>query len=272
MTGLTLTVTEAPRQRLDLSELLPERLAGLDPAAIAAIELPCGNRRLRLGDLCAIAPGDPADLCIHSSDAKIDYVGRGMTSGRVTVEGDVGAYAGLGMRGGHLIVKGHAGAFAGAAMHDGVMEIDGNAGDFLGSGLPGERRGMAGGFIFLRGDAGNRAADRQRRGIIVIEGNAGDYLGTRMIAGTTIVLGKSGAWSGYAMKRGTLLMADQPIRIPPGFVDCGVHELVFLRLLIAALRDRSARLAAAAALFKQVRRFAGDASAASKGEILIAGG
>jgi formylmethanofuran dehydrogenase subunit C len=272
MSGLTLTMTEALRQRFDMSQLLPERLADLDPVAIAAIELPCGNSRLRLGDVFAITPGDPADLCIHSRGAKLDYVGRGMTSGRLTVEGDVGAHAGLGMRGGHLAIKGHAGAFAGAAMRDGVMEIGGNAGDFLGSGLPGERRGMTGGFIFLRGDAGNRAADRQRRGIILIEGNAGDYLGARMVAGTTIVLGKCGAWSGYAMKRGTLLLADQPLRIPPGFGDCGVHELVFLRVLIAALRDRSARLAAAAALFKQVRRFAGDASAAGKGEILLAGG
>src|SRR5262249_37647530 len=185
----TLTVRHPPRQSLDLSPLLPERLAGLDAAAVGALELLCGNRRLRVDTVFEVGASEAAELRIRNRGARLDHVGRGMAGGRLIVEGEAGAYAGLGMTGGHLTIQGDAGAFAGAAMQEGVLEIAGNAGDFLGGGLPGERRGMAGGLILVRGDAGNRAGDRQRRGTILIEGRAGDYLGARMVAGTTIRLG-----------------------------------------------------------------------------------
>jgi formylmethanofuran dehydrogenase subunit C len=273
MSGLTLTVRHPPRQRLDLSPLLPERLTGLDRAAVGGIELACGNRRLRVDTVFEVDAGDAGELHIRNRGARLDYVGRGMASGRVVVEGEAGAYAGLAMTGGHLEIRGNAGAFAGAAMRGGILEIAGNAGDFLGGGLPGERRGMAGGLILVRGDAGARAGDRQRRGTILIEGRAGDYLGARMVAGTTVVLGgEVGVYPGFAMKRGTILLFGGAHRLLPTFADCGVHELGFLSLLAAALRPHSRGLAEVLPRLAQVQRLVGDAGAAGKGEILFARG
>src|SRR5262249_56412699 len=86
---------QEPAGRVDLSPLLPEPLAGLSPAAIAAIALPCGNRPLAAGELFDIADGDAADLVIAGGSDRLDQVGSGMTGGRITVEGEVGASAGL---------------------------------------------------------------------------------------------------------------------------------------------------------------------------------
>jgi formylmethanofuran dehydrogenase subunit C len=272
MSGFSLTVTRPPRQRLDLSPLLPEHLAAMMPEAVAAIPLACGNRRLRVDEVFAVAPAEGPALVIRNQGARLDLLGSAMTGGELVLEGDAGAYAGLAMSGGRLTIRGPAGPFAGAAMQGGILEIGGNAGDWLGGGLPGERRGMTGGLILLRGDAGRRAADRQRRGVILIEGNAGDFLGARMVAGTTIVLGEGvGRYPGFAMKRGTLLLRHAGRRMLPTFADAGRQELGFLRLLAKYLTPHSARYAAAAPHFTALHRFVGDAASGGKGEILAAG-
>jgi formylmethanofuran dehydrogenase subunit C len=269
MSGWLLTVTRQPRQRLDLSPLLPERLVGESEDSIAAIALACGNRALRVDEVFDIAPGDHEGLIIRNRGARLDKVGCAMTKGELRVEGDAGAYAGLAMSGGRLTIHGDAGPFAGAALRGGILEITGNAGDWLGGGLPGERRGTSGGLILVRGDAGHRAADRQRRGIILIEGKAGDFLAARMVAGTTIVLGEAGPYPGFAMKRGSLVFGGSAIRLLPGFADAGLHELGFLRLLSAYLAPHSAKFAALASRLASLRRFVGDAAAGGKGEILV---
>ena len=91
MSGLTLTLRQPPPGRVDLSPLLPERLAGLSPAAIGAIALACGNRPLGAGELFDVAAGDAGDLVIAGGSDRLDHVGSGMTGGRITVEGAVGA-------------------------------------------------------------------------------------------------------------------------------------------------------------------------------------
>ncbi|WP_119461625.1 formylmethanofuran dehydrogenase subunit C [Rhodospirillaceae bacterium SYSU D60014] len=270
MSGLALTLRDPPRQRLDLSPLTPDRLAGLDEAAIAAIELISGNQRLRVGDLFAIAIGDPADLSIRNACDKLDFIGRAMTDGTITVEGDAGAYVGLGLRGGRIHVRGGVGPWAGAEMHRGVIEIDGDAGDFTAGAVPGETKGMRGGLVIVRGNAGHRAGDRMRRGILVIEGSVGSHAGSRMIAGTVAVLGAAvGPYPGFGMKRGSLILSSAPERPSPTFADCGAHDLGFLKLLPQAVGDRSSRLAELWAMPPRVRRFAGDLAAGGMGEILI---
>ena len=269
MSALTLSLKAPPRQRLDSSPLLPERLAGLDMGAIARIELASGNRGLPVGDLFDIAAGDPAELRLEGGCDRLDYIGRDMTAGRIVVEGDAGAYLGLGMTGGALRVHGTVGAWAAAEMRGGEIEIDGAAGDFLGGALPGSMRGMGGGLVVLRGAAGARAGDRMRRGVIVVEGALGPYAGSRMIAGTLAACGPSvGPCPGFAMTRGSLILCAAPQHILPTFADCGGHDLGFLRLLGRALAGRCRGLAWLAD-GARVRRLAGDAAAGGKGEILI---
>jgi formylmethanofuran dehydrogenase subunit C len=266
---LTLTLRAPPPQRVDLSALLPERLAGMSAAAIAGLPLPSGNGTIAAGDLFAIAPGDAADLVIAGDAARLDFIGHGMASGRITVDGPAGAHAGQAMRGGTLAVAGDAGPWAGAAMAGGLLIIGGNGGERLGGAPPAALTGMSGGLIVVRGGAGRRTGDRQRRGVILVEGDLGDGAGARMLAGTLIGLGASGRNPGAGMKRGTLLLAAPPSALLPSFADAGRHELGFLRLLLRYLDGHSAKLAALAALWTNPRRLVGDRAGGGKGEILL---
>jgi formylmethanofuran dehydrogenase subunit C len=266
----TLTLRQPPPRRVDLSPLLPERLAGLSPDAIAAIELPSGNRPIAVGTLFDVAAGDAETLVIRGGSDRFDCIGQAMASGRITVEGDVGAYVGMAMTGGEIRVAGNAGLGAAMMMRDGLLVIEGDAGDFLGGTLPGEMRGMRGGLAIVRGNAGQRVGDRMRRGILLVEGDIGAYAGARLLAGTVIGLGRSGAYPGLDMKRGTLLLAEAPELLLPSFADCGRHELGFLSLLFAHLRPHSQRLATLVPRLGAPRRWAGDLAAGGKGEILVA--
>jgi len=270
VSALVLTLKEAPRQRVDMSPLVPERLQATRGSDIARIALASGNRAIPLGDLFEIEPGDANEIVIRGTCGRFDFIGAGMRAGSLTVEGDAGACLGHGMRGGRLRVTGSAGPWAGAAMRGGVVEIGGDAGDFLGGALPGDMLGMRGGFVAVRGGAGERAGDRMRRGVIVIDGDTGAYAGARMIAGTLVALGgEVGPYPGYGMKRGTLWLRNPPRRSLPTFADNGWHELGFLRVLRGALARIQSGSRSLEELGLRVRRFVGDAAYGGKGEILV---
>jgi formylmethanofuran dehydrogenase subunit C len=270
VSGLVLTLREAPRQRIDLSPLTPDRLSGLDDQAIANVPVTCGNRRVPLGDVFAIAGGDPADLRLVGDCSRCDRIGAGMTRGTIAVDGDAGAYLGLQMQGGAIRVGGNVGIGAATEMQGGTVEIDGRAGDLLGGALPGSMRGMGGGVVVVRGAAGDRVGDRMRRGTIIVEGGAGAYAASRMIAGTIVVLGTTvGAYPAFGMRRGSLILRARPERPLSTFGDCGRHDFGFLSLLWRSLRGRSRRLDELATGATTVRRLAGDRTVGGKGEILL---
>jgi formylmethanofuran dehydrogenase subunit C len=269
VSGLTLTLRTAPRQRVDASALLPETLAGMTPGAIAALTLPSGNGTIAVGDLFAIEAGDASELVIAGDASRLDFIGCGMTSGRIAVDGPAGAHAGQAMRGGTLAIAGDAGPWAGAAMAGGLLTIGGSAGDRLGGAPPAALRGMSGGLIVVRGAAGARAGDRQRRGVILVEGDLDGAAGARMLAGTLIGLGAAGPNPGAEMKRGTLILAAPPAAVLPSFADSGRHELAFLRLLFRYLEGHSAKLAGLAAHWSNPRRLVGDRAGGGQGEILL---
>ena len=270
MSGLVLTLRETPQQRVDLSPVIPDRLMALDGGSIASVGLTCGNQQIGLADLFTVTAGDPADLRLIGDCSRCDGIGAGMTRGTMTIEGDTGAYLGLQMQGGAIRVHGNVGMAAATEMQAGLIEIDGNAGDLLGGALAGNMKGMAGGLVVVRSNAGDRIGDRMRRGTIVVEGNAGAYAASRMIAGTVVVLGTTvGAYPGFGMKRGSLILCSQPERKLPTFSDCGRHDLGFLRLLWRHLRGHSPRLDERATGPATVRRLAGDHAVGGKGEILL---
>lgn len=267
MTAITFILQGTPDQRLDLSGLTPERLAGLSEAEIAAI--PVGSRREKLpaGAVFRIAPGRTDDVRLVGVTAACDRIGERLSAGAVTVEGDAGAYAGRGMTGGTLTIKGAAGPWAGARMAGGRLEIEGSAGEFLGGAMPGEMQGMLGGVIVVRGDAGPRAGDRMRRGLIVIEGRAGDYAGSRMIAGTLAALGGAGDWPGYQLRRGTIVVGGEVGAWTPTFLDCGLQDLTVARLVGRTIEAQGSRAGAERLAAGALRRFAGDMAVLGKGEI-----
>lgn len=267
MNALTFTLRGSPPHSVNLSPLIPDRLEGLNKAAIENITL--GGRGLQVADLFAVSGDGAQQMIIRNSSGRFTGIGSGMTQGTITIEGDCGAYAGLGMRGGRIIVTGNAGPFAGSGMTAGGIEIRGDAGDFLGGALPGDKQGMRGGIIVVHGNAGDRAADRMRRGLILVGGNAGAYCGARMLAGTVLVSGRVGMMPGFALKRGTVLLARQPPELPATFQDSGEHALLFLTLLERELGRESERYARFLPLGNRVRRYCGDLANGGTGEILV---
>ncbi len=264
---MTFSLRDAPAQRLDLSPLTPQNLAGKSVAEIASLELQTTRVRVTAGDVFRIREGDPGAILIEGGSARLDRVGMGVSAGSIRIEGEVGVEAGRLMSGGQLIIRGDAGPFAGSGMKGGTLIIDGDAGERLGGPLSGETVGMSGGVLHVRGEAGERAGDRLRRGVILIEGRAGAYAGSRMIAGTLAIGGEAGDLPGYLMGRGTILLGRGATLLSPTFGDCGEYELVAARLLAGYIAQTSAKLAD---LFRRpLRRLAGDLAALGKGEILL---
>ena len=270
MKPLVFALDRRPDQRLDLSQLVPDLLGGKRAAEIRNIELQTTRSRVTVGDAFRLTMGDPRFIRIEGACDRLDRIGQGMTGGEIVVEGDVGTQAGRLMRGGRLTINGGAGPFAASAISGGLIEILGAAGDRLGGPLAGEMAGMRGGVVIVRGNAGERAGDRMRRGTIIVEGRAGAYAGSRMIAGTLIVHRKAGSFPGYLMRRGTIVLGEGSDELAPTFVDCGVHDLVAMRLMAAYIARHSPRLAR---VFRNpLRRLAGDMAVLGKGETFLAVG
>ncbi|OUR65712.1 formylmethanofuran dehydrogenase subunit C [Methylophaga sp. 42_25_T18] len=269
MSALTFTLKNAPAQRIDCSPLTPDALADKSAAEIAALELVIGNSSARVDSLFEISGEDSTNIQIENSTDKLDFVGHNMTSGRISVAGNVGAYLGHFMEGGELEVTGNSGIYTGCEMKDGQIKVNGNTGDFVGGARPGYKNGMTGGTVIITGNSGDRTGDHMRRGMILIEGNAGNYCGTRMVSGTIAVLGSVGSHLGYAMKRGTLLLTQQPTQgISANFNDCGSHTLAFLPLMLASFKKLDSKFASLES-FSRVQRYAGDLGGIGMGEILV---
>jgi formylmethanofuran dehydrogenase subunit C len=268
MNDLTFTLKHRPDQRVDMSLLVCQKLANMEPAEIASLTLQNGKRKIRVDELFSITGSDAQNILIKNSFGKLDFIGKELDGGRIKIEGDAGAYLGLGMKSGAINVSGNADIYAGCEMKNGYLEIAGNAGDFLGAALPGNKMGMKGGTILVKGNAGERVGDHMRRGNILIEGNAGDYCGSRMTAGTIAVMGQTVRYLGFAMRRGTLLLWNQPI-LSASFNDCGAHTLAFLPILFASFKKLNSRFSDASAVFNRVQRYVGDMSEMGRGEVLV---
>lgn len=266
MKPLTLVLKAKPAQRLDLSPLLPHLLADKSIAEIAAIDIATTKEKVTVGDIFTVRAGDAEEIRFEGGSERFDGIGRGLKSGSIKVDGDVGMEAGRSMSGGTLAISGSAGPYAGSAMSGGRIEIAGDVGDFLAAPREGEMLGMSGGMLIVRGSAGLRPGDRLRRGTIVIEGATGDCPGSRMIAGTLVILGRCGAHPGYLMKRGTIGLAKPPA-LGATFVDSGQFASSFPAVFSRLFEPESR---GAAKFFKaKLRRFSGDMAALGKGEIYV---
>jgi formylmethanofuran dehydrogenase subunit C len=256
-----------PDQRVNLSRLIPDNLSGTSQKEVESWQIGTTRHVIKVGDLFRVRKGTGTDICFAGGSRRFDRIGELMSDGSIVVEGEAGARAGRNMRGGRLAIKGDAGPFAGSGMSGGDLKIEGSAGDWLAGPLAGELAGMRGGTIHVKGNAGQEAGHRLRRGTIVICGNVGDYAARSMIAGTLICFGRAGTYPGYLMRRGSILLARPPAQFAPTFVDCGLADYVFTRLLLRSLDNVSA---AASRLYdRALRRMAGDLAVAGKGEILL---
>jgi formylmethanofuran dehydrogenase subunit C len=241
--------------------LTPDRIAGLDQKALAALPIPVGNRPCPAGDLFHIRDGGSDDVVLEGDLGRFAHLGEGMSRGRLTIRG------GSGMRGGELRIAGDAGPYAGEGMRGGRLVIEGAAGDHLAAPLPGHSHGLNRGTILVRGSAGAMAGFRMRRGVIAISGETGPGAGTAMLAGSLFLLGGAGSGAGALMRRGTIVSALRCATLPT-FRSSGSATFPWLRLYYDALRALAvplpARIDAA-----RYERFVGDLSGDGQGEILM---
>lgn len=267
MAALTFTLRANPPERLDLSPLVPARLAGLDRARIEALVIGTSRAALTVGDVFQVSGDDPAEIRIEGGSDRLDFVGAGLKAGAIRVSGDVGAYLGRGMVSGTITVDGSVhGPHAAAGMKSGALHVAGDVVDALGGAVPGAMHGMAGGLVVVGGSAGAYVGDRMRRGVIVVLGSAGEAAGARMIGGT-ILAARLGTRAGDGMKRGTLV-AGAVDEIEPGFVSAGDYSAAFLGLLQRWIR-REAGAAAADLVPTRADRWRGDMATGGKGELIV---
>ena len=267
MTAMTFTLIANPPERLDLSPLIPEKLAGMGRREIEKIRLGMSKRASTVADIFRVSGNDAQNIVFNGGSGRFDQVAAELTGGSVRVAGDAGSQAGRNVRGGRLVIEGSAGPHAGSGMRGGRLEIMGDAGDRLGGPLAGELAGMNGGMLIVRGRAGTFAADRMRRGLIAVLGGSGDHAGSRMIAGSLVIAGGTGAMPGYLMRRGSIFLDRAPENLSPSFVECGAPENAF-----AALLDRhlvAEGILKLPLLGKAPRRYGGDNAVLGMGEILF---
>ncbi|MBX6314344.1 MAG: formylmethanofuran dehydrogenase subunit C, partial [Isosphaeraceae bacterium] len=117
---LTLRWKGSTTLAVEADGLRPDTLAGLSAAEAARLPAVVGNISAELGELFEVA-GDGADghLVLEGDLRAVRGIGRGMASGRLTVQGDAGTHLGAGMSGGMIEVEGSVGDWAGAELRGG---------------------------------------------------------------------------------------------------------------------------------------------------------
>jgi formylmethanofuran dehydrogenase subunit C len=263
-----LTLRLPPGDRVDVEGLTPDRTTTLGADEIASMPVWIGGRRANLGDAFDVQGERAARLVVAGTRGNVDGIGAGMTGGELFVDGDAGHRVGAQMTGGSIEVRGSVGDDAGLAMRGGTVRISGNAGDRLGSALPGASRGMTGGEVFVEGSTGAHAAARIRRGLIAVGGDAGPEAGRAMIAGTLVVVGRTGANPGRLSKRGSVI-AVRGIEVPETYRYACTFQPPHVRLTLTHLRRRYGLVLDDAVVDGMFRRYCGDAAEIGKGEILV---
>jgi formylmethanofuran dehydrogenase subunit C len=223
-----------------------------------------GKRQCRLDDFFTVEGEVSDQLEVRGDAAKVKWLGRGMTRGRLAITGNAGMHLGAYMKGGTIEVTGHATDWVGAEMTGGLIRVAGNAGGQIGAAYRGSMAGMKDGTILIGGSAGLEVGMRMKRGIIAIGGPVRDFAGLQMKGGTLFLLGGAELRTGAWMVRGTIVsLATLPLL--PTFAYAGTGMPTFLRLYAKHL----ATLGPTVPLTGCYQRFTGDSSIPGKGEILI---
>ncbi len=265
---LRLTYTGTTTIPIEAECIAPNFLAGKTVAEITALSVQHGNAAVALGEFFRVQ-GDAGDqqIVLTGDCSRVKWVGANMTSGRLTIEDNIGTHCGAEMRGGSIEVRGNVGDWAGAEMRGGTIRIRGDAGHLVGGCYRGGRTGMRGGMILVDGNVGHEVGGNMRRGLIAVGGDIGDFAGVSMLAGSVFVFGKCGRRAGAGMKRGTLVFFDDEPELLPTFHRACLYEPVFLRVTLRELR-RVGFPVADEFIRGSYRRHSGDLVSLGKGEIL----
>jgi formylmethanofuran dehydrogenase subunit C len=264
---ITLTLKEQLPVPLEAEVISPDVIAGLRHDAIRALPVYLGKRLRRLDDFFDVEGGIGDQIDIRGDAAKVKWIGRGMTRGRIRVSGNVGMHLGAYMKGGAIEVSGSASDWVGAEMRGGLIHIHGNAGGQVGAAYRGSLSGMNEGTILIDGSAGLEVGMRMRRGLIAVRGPVRDFAGLQMKGGTIFLCSGAEIRTGAWMVRGTIV-SFTPIRLLPTFTFACTYSPTFLRLYARHLTTLGF------ALPREIengvyQRYTGDTSVPGKGEILV---
>ena len=263
----TLTLKERPHVPLEAELLTPDVLAPLRHEEVCALPVVLGKRQRRLDDFFEVEGDGGEDVVIRGDAGRVKWIGRGMTRGRITIQGNAGMHLGAYLKGGAVEVTGDASDWLGGEMAGGLIHVRGSAGGQVGAAYRGSQVGMKGGTILVGGAAGIEVGMRMRRGLIAVGGPVRDFAGLQMKGGTIVLMGGAEIRTGAWMVRGTIV-ALKPVRLLPTFAYACLYNPTFLRLYARNLQAQGFSLP-----FDPrdgaYQRFTGDSSVPGKGEILI---
>ena len=266
-TKTVLTLKRPPHVPLEAEVLTPDIVAPLAHDEVCGLPVVLGKRQFRLDEFFEVEGDGSENLELRGDLGRVKWIGRGMTRGHITIEGNAGMHLGAYMKGGTIEVSGNASDWVGAEMKGGLIRIKGDAGGQVGAAYRGSLSGMNDGTILIEGSAGIELGMRMRRGIIAVKGRVRDFAGLQMKGGTIVLMGGAEIRTGAWMIRGTIV-ALTPVRLMPTFCYACEYNPVFLRLYARHLLDHGFVIPIETDEGSYVR-YVGDSAVPGKGEILV---
>ncbi len=255
----------------------PDKFSGKSPDEIKTIEIFHGNRRKILADLFEIYKENEGnetneEILVVGDVSMVREIGKGMTKGKITINGNAGMHLGAYMEGGIIEVEGNTDDWLGAEMKGGLIKVSGNAGNFAGGAYYGSNAGMDGGMIIVEGNAGNEVGRFMALGTIIVKGNTGNFAGVHIKGGTIFCFGNLGARAGAEMHDGTIVTMCNPDSnssdlLIPTFKSNAITKFTFINLFLTELRNYGIQIDAQ--FFGNYERFSGDFAEQGKGEIFL---
>ena len=252
---------------LEAESICPDVMAELDNAEVRALPVYLGKRQLRIEDFFTVEGEKSDQIDVHGDLRKVRWIGRGMTHGKIAIDGNAGMHLGAYMKSGTIEVTGAASDWVGGEMSGGLIRVAGNAGGQIGAAYRGSPRGMTDGTIIIGGSAGLEVGMRMKRGLIIIGGLVRDFAGLEMKGGTIVLRSGAELRTGAWMQRGTIISL-RTIPLLPSFLYSSSYAPTFMGVLARQL----ASLGVALPFDSQAgtyQRFLGDTSVIGKGEILV---
>lgn len=212
----------------------PDNFAGKGKSEIESITVWHGNKEVTLGSLFdvevkGVDDKEETKIIIEGDTSRIKRLGEKMTSGEMTINGNVDMHCGAMMSGGKIIVNGDVDSWAGREMMGGELVVEGNAGNYLGAGYWGAEKGMRGGLIRVKGNAGDYVGKHMVGGEIVVEGSTGLLPGLNM-SGGKIIIGVDAVLPCGEMKKGIMVIKGKVLDMLPSFRFDGMEVLDSLEL------------------------------------------
>ncbi len=209
--------------------LRPDQWVNWQLSEIGRLNLRQGNRTVTLAELFDIQ-GDPADqiLLIQGDVPQLDYLGLGLTTGQIIVQGSVGIFVPLSKpRNDYRSWLGR--CFSSNTNQWWVIGCAWKCRQNLAGVFSGSQTRTAWWHGHRSGNAGPSVGQYQRRGLIIVLGDVGHEAGYHQLAGTIILGGMVGSSCGRSQRRGTIWLLETPEQLAstfdPGRVIAGYQGL-----------------------------------------------